>query len=308
MRSGQRVRAAIAAATAVTVAAVGGCSSAPSTGGSTGTSAPVEIAVVTTTDVWGSVVAQIGGSHVHVTAMITDPAADPHSFEASGQNQLAVAKAQLIVENGGGYDDFIDTMIASADAKAPVINAVTASGYPAPADGQLNEHVWYDFPTVSRVASAVAAALSTIDSPNAADYLANATTFNQALDTLIAREATIKAAHGGAGVAVTEPVPLYLVAAAGLVNKTPAEFSRAVEEGTDVPATVVSDTVKLFTDHQVEALVYNDQTTGPQTDAVLAAAKTSGVAIVPVTETLPVGKDYLEWMTDNVTALAAALT
>src|ERR1700712_2717199 len=126
MRSGQRVRAAIAAATAVAVGAVSGCSSAPAGSSTTAGSstAAAAVAVVTTTDVWGSVVAQIGGSHVHVTAMITDPAADPHSFEASGQNQLAVAKARLIVENGGGYDDFIDTMIGSADAKAPVINAV----------------------------------------------------------------------------------------------------------------------------------------------------------------------------------------
>ena len=63
----------------------------------------------------------------------------------------------------------------------------------------------------------------------------------------------------------------------------------------------------LFSDHAVTLLVYNEQTSGPETEQVLAAAKTAGIPVVPVTETLPAGKDYLSWMTGNLAAVKAAL-
>jgi len=106
---------------------------------------------------------------------------------------------------------------------------------------------------------------------------------------------------------MTEPVPGYLLDALGAVEKTPAEFSEALEEDTHVPVDVLQETLALFTDRQVRALVYNEQTSGPQTEQVLAAARDAGIAVVPVTETLPEGKDYTQWMTENVEAVAAAL-
>ena len=109
------------------------------------------------------------------------------------------------------------------------------------------------------------------------------------------------------GSAITEPVPLYLLTAAGLVNKTPPAFSEAIEEDTDVPPAVLQETLTLFRDKQVALLAYNGQTTGAQTEAVLQDAKSNGIPVVGVTETLPAGKDYVSWMNDNLTALAAAL-
>ncbi len=277
-------------------------------GGSAGAAAGGQVQVVASTDVWGDIVGQIGGDHVKVTSFITDPDADPHSYEANAQNQLVLSKATLVVENGGGYDDFVDTMLKSAkNDKATVLNAVTISGKQADAGGELNEHVWYDFPTVQKVAAQIESALSKADPANAADYQANAATFDKALQGLEAQEADIAAKHKGDGVAITEPVPVYLLDASGLVNKTPAEFSESVENGTDVSVQVLQQTLDLFTKKEIKALVYNEQTSDPQTEKVLDAAKTNGIAVVPVTETLPSGKDYLSWMTGNVTAVAAAL-
>ena len=59
---------------------------------------------------------------------------------------------------------------------------------------------------------------------------------------------------------------------------------------------------------QVKALVYNEQTTGPETEQVLSAAESAGVAVVPVTETLPEGEDYVSWMQSNIDAVSAALS
>jgi zinc/manganese transport system substrate-binding protein len=264
--------------------------------------------VVASTNVYGDIVRQIAGDKAKITSIITDPTGDPHSYEANTQNQLELSKADVVIENGGGYDDFIDTMLKSANnTKVKLLNVVDISGKTAAAGETLNEHVWYDFATVSKLADEVVSALSAADAANASTFSANAATFKQKLQQLEATESSIKTSRAGAGVAITEPVPLYLLEACGLENKTPAEFSEAIEEGGDVPASVLQETLDLFTKKEVKLLAYNEQTAGPETEKVLDAAKANGVAVVPFTETLPSGKDYLSWMSGNLAAVQTAL-
>ena len=263
------------------------CSSASSTtvspagSGNAATSNAAPVKVVASTDVWGSVVSAIGGPHVSVSSIITDPSADPHSYEANARNQLAVSRASLIIENGGGYDDFVDRMVSSAGSKATVINAVDASGYTG---ADLNEHVWYDFPTVDKVVAKITTALIAADPANGPEFSANAASFADKVAALQQQELDIKARSAGVGVAITEPVPLYMLTASGLDNKTPAAFSEAIESDSDAPASAVAQTL-----------------------LVLVAAKKNGIAVVPVTETLPSGTDYLSWMTANLGAIAKAV-
>ena len=106
---------------------------------------------------------------------------------------------------------------------------------------------------------------------------------------------------------MTEPVPLYLLESAGLVNRTPADFTEAVEDGSDVPASVLKETLDLMRSDNVAVLAYNEQTGSPQTEEVRAAAVDAGVPVVNFTETLPVDSSYLDWMDANVTALEQAL-
>ncbi|UUU20193.1 metal ABC transporter solute-binding protein, Zn/Mn family [Streptomyces sp. DSM 40750] len=288
-----------------------GCGGSSDSGSDTSDSqSPVAasaIPVVASTNVYGDIAEQIGGGKVKVTSIISDPDQDPHSYEANTQNQLALSKAKVVIENGGGYDDFIDRMLKSSDSSAEVVNAVKVSGKTAPAGGELNEHVWYDFPTVGKLADSIATALGKADPDEAASFTKNAEAFKAELKPLEAKEAQIKTDHGGEEVAITEPVPLYMIEAGGLKDATPEAFSEAVEEGDDVSPRDLQATLALFTDKKVEALVYNEQTSGPQTEKVEQAARTAGVPVVPVTETLPEGKDYLGWMTANVDALASAL-
>ncbi|AXE90595.1 zinc ABC transporter substrate-binding protein [Streptomyces sp. Go-475] len=296
----------LALLTSASLALLAGCGS--SSEPADGKSAPARVAVVASTNVYGDIVRHIGGDRVDVTSIISDPDQDPHSYEADTQNQLALSKAKVVVENGGGYDDFVDRMLKSGhNDSAQVINAVKVSGKTAPKGGELNEHVWYDFPTVAKIADRIAAALGQADPDGAAGFRKNAAAFKAKLAPLEAKEAQIKKEHGGEGVAITEPVPLYMTDASGLVDKTPPAFSEAVEEGDDVSPRVLQASLALFSGHKVKALVYNEQTSGPQTEKAESAAKAAGVPVVPVTETLPKGKDYLGWMTGNVDALASAL-
>lgn len=286
-------------------------------GGSTGaapaqsprSAAPSQVVpVVASTNVYGDIVKQIGADRVDVVSIISDPTQDPHSYEASTRNQLELSKAKVVVQNGAGYDAFVGRMLRTAgNSSAEVIEAVEVSGKSPDAAGEFNEHVWYDFPTMGRLADRIAHALAKAAPTEGTVFTENAKAFKDKLSTLQGRTDRIKARHAGAAVAVTEPVPLYLIEAGGLVNKTPEDFSEAIEEGDEVPPRSLRATLALFTGGQVEALVYNDQTAGPQTEKVKRAAEDNGIPAVPVTETLPAGKDYVGWMTSNVDALKGAL-
>jgi zinc/manganese transport system substrate-binding protein len=286
-----------------------GAACASSTSAASSSPAASGVNVVASTNVWGDIAEAIGGNRVQVTSIISDPSADPHSYEASARTRLAVSKADVVIENGGGYDDFMSRLVSSAQPKA-VINAVDVSGRAAAARaaGQdLNEHIWYDFPSVAKVADRIASTLSSAAPGDAGTFRANATRFQGQLHDLITREATDRLATEGAGVAITEPVPLYLLNALGAVNKTPRAFSKAVEDGTDVPPAVLQHTLDLFGGGAVKALVYNAQTTDAQTEQLKKAARDHHVAVVPVTETLPPGNSYLAWMTANLAAISKAL-
>jgi len=293
------------------VLATSACDSTAASGpGSSGAqpSGGTSLSVVASTNVYGDVVKQIAGDKVDVTSIISDPDADPHSYEANGRTQLQLSKADVVIENGGGYDDFLDTMLKAANnTGATVLNVVGISGRKAPSGGDLNEHVWYDFPTVEKLVTALVSTLSARDPADAPAFQAGGAAFAAKLKQLESTEASIKAAHAGAGVAITEPVPLYLLEACGLVNRTPSEFSEAIEEGTDVSPSVLSETLDLFSQKKVSLLAYNEQTSGPETEKVQAAAAAAKIAVVPVTETLPAGKDYVSWMNSNLSAIQTAL-
>ena len=161
--------------------------------------------------------------------------------------------------------------------------------------------------TAYAVALEIARALGEADPAHADDYSANAKAFNARVGELLEREATLKTEFDGVGIGITEPVPLYLLEAVGAVNRTPPDFSEAVEEGEDVSVTALDQTLSLYRDHQVAALVYNEQTVSAVTEQVKQAAEDAGVAVVGVTETLPAGTDYLAWMRSNLDQLTSAL-
>jgi zinc/manganese transport system substrate-binding protein len=291
---------------------VSACSAAsPSPGRATGASpagTSTRVSVVASTNVYGDIATTVGGSAVTVTSIIDNPEKDPHEYQADAQTRLALSKAQLVIENGGGYDDFVDAMLESASSRPTVINVADLAGRNRqPAGAEFNEHVWYDFTTVKKLTTQLATDLSAAAPAQAATIRANAEAFNSRLTRLQQQEAAIKAEHAGDPVAITEPVPLYLLQAAGLVNETPGKFSEAIEEDTDAPPAILKQTEDLFDKHQVRLLAYNEQTTGPQTEAVLAAAERNNIPVVPVTETLPAGQTYLSWMQANLDAVSAAL-
>jgi zinc/manganese transport system substrate-binding protein len=288
----------------VPVLLLAGCTgargSAPASSGET-------VRVVASTDVWGDIVQRLGGPQVQVDSIITDPSRDPHEYQSDPRDQLAVSRAAVVLLNGGGYDDFLQRMTAAAQEGTRVIDAADASGLDEPAGGEFNEHLWYSFAAVEKVAVAVSAALVEADPSHRAAFGKRLAAFRAELQGLEQQEAAIRALAEGKGVAITEPVPLYLTRALGLVNRTPAAFSEATEAGNDVAPSVLLQQLDLLRQHRVAVLAYNEQTEGATTDQVLAAAKQAGVPAVGFRETLPQGQGYVEWMRADLAEMKGAV-
>jgi len=294
---------AIAIAALVTVGSLSGCS--PGSNRDAERSGPP--AVVASTDVWGSVARAVAGDDAKVSSIINSASADPHSFEASPSDAAAISDASIVVFNGGGYDAWVEAVLSDHPGVTAIdaysLLDATSVGEPQPA----NEHVFYDLGTAGAVAGELAARLSEADPGHAAEYRSRAVEFVKQADTIRATERALAAQHPGAAVIATEPVAHYLVRAAGLIDKTPPGFTGAIEQDTDPAPVDVAAVLDLIAARDVTAVLFNEQTVTDATRHVRRAAEQAGIPVVPVTETLPAGTDYLTWQSDTVRRLAAAL-
>ncbi len=264
---------------------------------------PHASAVVASTDVWGSVARAVAGSHVAVKSILSGAETDPHSYEASPSDAAAIADAALVVYNGGGYDGWVDDVLARQPGARPV-NAYSFLEN----DGQpRNEHVFYNLSVAKAVAATIADRLATIDPGNAADYRASAATFGRRADAIAGTEHGIAAAYPHTSVVATEPVAFYLLKATGLLNRTPPSFAAAIENETDPAPADLASVLDLIDRAQVSALVVNPQTSAAAITSLRDAARHAGVPVTEVAETLPDGADYLSWQRNTVERLLAAL-
>lgn len=272
--------------------------------GCAGSARPQAATVVASTDVWGSVASAVTGRHVAVKAILTGSDTDPHSYAASPADAAAITDAALVVYNGGGYDPWVDQVLTGH----PGIKSVDAYSFVPAGGGQPpNEHVFYDLGVAKSVASSIADRMAVIDPANAADYRANAAAFGRAADAIEVSEHAIAGAYPDAGVIATEPDVDYLLAASGLVNRTPAAFAAASENETDPSPADMAKVLDMIKRRQVSALLINPQTSSSAVNGLEDAARRAGVPVTEVRETLPDGTDYLTWQRNTVNQLVAAL-
>ena len=284
---------------------VSGCALLTACGGTT-TNAGSGLAVVAAENVYGDIAQQIGGAHVHVTSILSDPRADPHLFEPGSSNGLAVATAKVVIQNGLGYDAFMTRLEdAAPNAQRSVLTIADVLGV---AGRDANPHLWYDVPALGQIGSAIEVALERADPKHRSAYRAGFARFDASLAPLRREVARIRKAFGGAAIAYTEPVPGYLTDAAGLKNLAPASFTRAIEEGTEPPPQAVAAMNALMTGRRVKVLLYNSQAVSPITSRVRTEAARAHVPIVGVTETLPTQRSFQQWQLAQARQLAAALS
>lgn len=297
-----------------TVLLLAGCAATDST--TDATNEPFAgLTIVSSTNVWGDVASSIGGDLVQVVSIIDSFSQDPHSYEASARDQLAVNDADVIVANGGGYDSFIDTLATAAGNSNIVYAYLPEEGEEEAkeeedhdhAHDHGNEHVWYDFHVVEDFATRLAQQLKTLDPENSVEYSSNLDAFVAEIAKLEEQAAAVAGSVSGATVISSEPVADYLLAELGLTNITPESFSQAIEEELDVSPADLLEIQNLISSNSVELFVVNIQTGSVQIDALVELAESSGVAVIQVSELLPEGLSYLAWMEQNISAIEAGL-
>jgi zinc/manganese transport system substrate-binding protein len=276
------------------------------------TSAPIArpvagvVRVVAAENFWGDIAAQIGGTHVAVTSIITDPNVDPHTHESNPRDAAALSAAQLVIENGFGYDDFIGKLLSASHVTGRSVLSIEKTL--AMSGSNPNPHVWYDTAQLPAVAEAIRNALAMADPADATVFAANAKVFDDSLAPIRSTIERIKSTYAGSKIAYTERVPGYLVAAAGLVVGSPAGFARAIEEGNDPSPRDTADFDAAITDHRVKVLLYNSQVTDAQTDTIKRLAYKASVPTVGVAETIPkTDANFQAWQLRQDNELLAAL-
>jgi zinc/manganese transport system substrate-binding protein len=255
---------------------------------------------------YANVISQIGGRYVSVTAIMSNPNTDPHTFEASAQVARTVSAAELVVQNGVGYDTFMNRIESAAPSSTRrVIDVQKLLGL---ADSTRNPHLWYGQNTMPKVAAQLAKDLSALAPRHASYFAANARRFIASLAPWKRALASFKHEHPGTPVATTEPVGDYMLEAAGTRNLTPWNMQADIMNGVDPAPQDVSLQTELFADHRVKAFLYNQQVTDTLTGSFLKEAAEHHVPVVGLYETMPTGYDYQSWMLAEVTALERAVT
>jgi zinc/manganese transport system substrate-binding protein len=293
-----------AAALAGCGSSASGSSASASSGSSAGGSGA--IAAVGAENEYANVIEQVGGRYVKVTAIESNPNTDPHTFEASPSVAQEVSQAKLIVQNGVGYDTYMEKIeSATPSSSRKVIDVQKLLGLP---ESTPNPHLWYKPTTMPAVAKALAGDLSALQPAHAAYFQANARTFEASLQPWLRALRQFSERYPATTVATTEPVGDYMLEAAGTKNLTPFSMQADIMNGTDPSPQDVTLQNGLFAAHRVKVFVYNQQVTDSVTEGFLKEAARAGVPVVGVYETMPTpGYDYQSWMLAEVQALEKAV-
>jgi zinc/manganese transport system substrate-binding protein len=266
------------------------------------------IQVVAAENFWGSLVSQIGGTHVNVTSVVSDPNTDPHEYESNTANARLISDACFVIVNGAGYDTWALNLIAAANtAHQTVLNVQEVIGQSLDA----NPHFWYSPYYVNATVRAMYNDLVKIDPANSGYYRQQYANLNSSLwDSYMHQEEIIKQMFNGSPVASTESIFVYMANATGLNIITPPEFMKAVAEGNDPSAQDVAAFENQLDggNATVRVLVYNVQTVTPLTQSLLAVAAKNEIPYIRISETIqPPNFTFQAWMQGEVGQLQNAL-
>jgi zinc/manganese transport system substrate-binding protein len=293
----------------ISAGALAGCAGSSSGGSASSSdsgSGSQRIAAVGAENEYANVIEQIGGKYLKVSAIESNPNTDPHTYESSPSDAQTVSQAQVIVQNGVGYDTYMEKIeSASPSSSRKIINVQKLLGLP---ESTPNPHLWYKPTTMPAVAQAIGADLAALQPAHAAYFQANVTAFDASLRPWLAALRLFRSRYPNTAVATTEPVADYMLEAAGINNLTPFSMQADVMNGTDPAPQDVSLEQSLFSGHKVKVFVHNQQVTSPLTESFVSDAKRNGIPVVGVYETMPTpGYDYQSWMQAEIEAIEKAV-
>ena len=255
---------------------------------------------------WGSIAAQLGGTKVAVTSIITNPNTDPHSYEPTAADARTIAGAQMVVLDGIGYDPWATQLLAANPVGGRVELNVGDLVHVAVGG---NPHQWYSPTSVHAVIDQITANYQRLDPTDSAYFAAQRTAYLThglaRYDQLIA---AIRARYAGTPVGASESIFAELAPALGLKLLTPPSFLRAISEGTEPTAADKQTIDHQIAAHLIKVYVYNSQNATPDVQAQVQAARSAGIPVTTITETLaPASATFQGWQVSELSALQAAL-
>ncbi|MFJ7243069.1 metal ABC transporter solute-binding protein, Zn/Mn family [Kitasatospora sp. NPDC098652] len=297
--------AALAATSACSTGSSAKNASGASGGASSGSGSKV-IQVTAAENFWGSIATQLGGDHVKVNSIITNPDTDPHSYEPTAADGRTIAGADYVISNGIGYDAWSDKLLSANPAQGRTVLKV--GDLLGKKEGD-NPHQWYSAESVTKVIDRITADYKKLDPADAAYFDSQEKAFTtQTLATYNKLEADIKATYAGTPIGASESIVTPLAESVGLKLLTPETFLDAESEGTDPTAADKAAIDQQIAGKQIKVYVYNSQNSNPDVVAQVNAAKAQGIPVVEVTETLtPAGASFQDWQARQLQGLADAL-
>src|SRR6202049_626556 len=285
---------------AVLTAGLASCG-APAGGSTSGT-----LQVIAGENFWGSIAAQLGGSHVSVASIVNNPNTDPHEYESSATDARAFATADYAILNGAGYDDWGQKLLSANPSQSRKVFTVADFLNKKAGD---NPHFWYNPDWVDRVADKITSDYRALDPADAAYFTQQREALATALKPYHDAVARIRATYTGVAVGSTESILVYLAQALGFNLISPPEFMQAISEGTDPPAQTVAQFQDQISHHQIKVLVYNMHTSTQITDTLKRLATQNGIAVVGISEPVqPATASFQDWQITQLNSLKSALS
>jgi zinc/manganese transport system substrate-binding protein len=296
----------VGALTAAAVLTAAACSTSSPNSGNPPTSSGKTIQVVAAENFWGSIAAQLGGDHVKVTSIISNPDADPHDYEPTAADARTVAGAQFTIVNGIGYDAWADKLLSAnptdgrTDLKVGDLVGIQPGG---------NPHRWYSPDNVHQVSEQITNDYKSLDPADAADFDKLKTKFEtETLAQYNQLISDIKTKYAGTPIGASESIVSPLAEGLGLKLLTPDTFLSAISEGTDPTARDKSLIDQQIAGRQIKIYVYNSQNSTPDIQTQVKAAEAKGIPVATVTETpTPAGVSFQDWQVRQLQGLQQAL-
>ena len=259
--------------------------------------------IVAAENFYGDLAQQIGGDHVAVTSILSNPDEDPHLFETSPSTARAVANAGIVIYNGAGYDPWMGKLVSASSAGNR--SAIVAAELAGKKEGD-NPHLWYDPATLPAVAKALSGELARRDPENAADYKVNLAKFTASMEKVGKKIEAVRKAYGGTEVTATEPVFGYMAEALGFKMLNEKFQTAVMNDAEPTPGQVIAFE-KSLKDGSAKVLFYNSQVTDQATERLLGIARANKVSVIGVTETMPAGETIQSWFGVQIDAVEKAL-
>ncbi|HBM16307.1 MAG TPA: ABC transporter substrate-binding protein [Lentisphaeria bacterium] len=266
-----------------------------------------QIAVCSAENFYGSIAKSIGGKYVSVTSIISNPDADPHLFSTSPKTAMALAKANVVIYNGVDYDPWINSMLSVLDTKTRKDMIVIEVSDLVKINEDENPHIWYNPETFPVLALKLSEVFSKII-PDKKDYFEdNLESFQNNYKQVYKLIDAIKRNFAGTEVTATEPVFDYMAGMLGF-NIKGKDYQWIIMNGSDPSPKITASFINLLKSKSVKILFYNNQVISSSTRNMLDIAKSRGIEVVGVSETMPLDTDATQWLIKTLESVKTALT